>query len=701
MKFTQGHYTSGTFTQRKRRTLTSTDGLLSDSVNCLLLNSDGVLFAGTSAGLCVYKDGRFVPVSETFCKSINALTLLHDGSVAVCMENELYIINRKTIKLLRTFEDELVSIADARGMFWIITKSRFIGTDYSCKNDIVNRYLEGGEGVSLAVNDKAIYAATDYISVIHGKRREWKNILPRFSSMPDCRINSLCFDDAGYLWIGTQNGAAIHDNGNLWLTADKIHTLPKNEIYKIVTDKVGGRYFASDIGVIYQNKGGMKYFSADRWVPSNKINDIAVTDDGRIIYAATDKGISEITSFDTTLLKKAMQFEENMEKYHIRRGYTAARIISNYDIDSGYVQISDNDGSWTGCYVAAESFRYAATGDKEALEKARRGMKAMLLLAGITKLDGFTARAVRYPGEVGYGDGNHEWVKCDDEECEWKCETSSDEMTTHFFALSIYYDLCADEKEKEDIKNALCAILDHIVRNNYRLIDHDGLPTTWACWDPEMLNHDDKWFFERGINSLELLGFFKVCYHISGDEKYNELYNTFVSKYAYPLNAVQHKVRDAHICHIDDNLAFLASVTLLRLEDNEAIRSLILCGMEDHWQYERVERQPLFCFIHAAFTGRDSDLLEGIQSLREIPFDLIHYASENSKRKDIILDTEQEEWHEPPQALIPLPYDERNLHRPDASVFELDTVDRGESQEGTLYLLPYWFARYYGLLDEE
>ena len=37
--------------------------------------------------------------------------------------------------------------------------------------------------------------------------------------------------------------------------------------------------------------------------------------------------------------------------------------------------------------------------DKEALEKARRGMNAMLLLTRITDLPGFTARAVRYPGE--------------------------------------------------------------------------------------------------------------------------------------------------------------------------------------------------------------------------------------------------------------------------------------------------------------
>lgn len=702
MQFKSGHYTSGSFFQRKKQIFTTADGLLSDKVNCLLINN-GQLIAGTDSGLCILDNGTFRPIfADSISGSITALSILHDGSIGVCCGKNLYVAKDGATALLRTFESNVLDVCDARGFLWVLTEERLICTDYTCKKDDINRPLEGGRGVSFAVNDKNVYVATEeFISIIHGKRKEWKNIVPRFSTMPQEKINSLCFDEAGYLWLGTQSGAAIHDNCSLWLTSDKIHTLPKNEIFKIVTDKDGGRYFASDIGVIYQKNGGLKYFSADRWVPSNRINDIVAADDGSIFYAATDKGISQITVFETTLRKKADEFEENMEKYHVRRGFNAERCIENYDMNTGSVLISDNDGLWTGCYVVAESFRYAATGEEEALKKARRGKDAMLLLQRITGLPGFTARAVRYEGEEGFGDGNHEWVKAPDGSCEWKCETSSDEMTGHFFALSIYYDLCADDKEKEEISKSLRAITDHIVRNNYRLIDHDGLPTTWACWNPALLNYDDKWFFERGMNSLELLAFFKISYHISGDEKYNELYKQFISEYHYPLNVVQHKVRDAHVCHIDDNLGFIAMAALLRLEEDEALRSLYMCGLEDHWQYEKVEKQPLFCFIHAAFTGRDADLSEGIQSLREMPTDLIHYWAENSKRKDIVYDTEQEEWHEPAQPLNPLPYDERNLHRPDAPVFELDTEDRGRSQEGTLYLLPYWFARYYGLIDEE
>lgn len=697
-----GCYCSGKFVQRKKTVFTSAQGLPSDKVNCLLIDS-GTLYAGTEEGLAVLKAGAFETIfREPLSGSIGCLALVN-GSIAVGCENKLYYLNGGELRLMRTFKDKVVDAVDKRGLLWVLTEGQLLCTSYDCSCDDVCRPLEGGAGQCLAVSDKYIYVATeDNLSVIHGKRKEWKNIIPRFTpTMPVHTVTALAFDETGYLWTGSEDGIFVHDNGNLWLGSDSIRTLPKNPAYRIVTDKVGGRYFASDVGVIYQSKGGLKYFSADRWVPSNKVNDIAVADDGSVFYAATDKGISMLEAYETTLEEKAAAFEEIMEKYHNRLGYTATRHIENYDIATGGVDISDNDGLWTATYVAAESYRYAVTGSEEALSRARRGMNALLLLTKISGLPGFTARAVRYPGERGYGDGDKEWALSPDGSCEWKGETSSDEMTGHFFGFSVYYDLCADEKEKEEIRAALCGIMDHIIRNNYRLIDRDGLPTTWANWNPQMLNFDDKWFFERGINSLELMAFLKVSYHISGDERYNELYNSFISDHHYPLNIMQHKVRDAHVCHIDDNLGFLAAFTLLRLEDNEAVRSYVLCGMEDHWVYERVEKQPMFCFFHAIFTGRDADLVEGVQSLREMPLDLVHYAMENSKRRDIIYDTEQEEWHEPAQPKYPLPFDERNIHRPDASVFELDAPVCGRAQEGTYFLLPYWIGRYYGILREE
>lgn len=696
-----GFYVSGRFFQRMRTVFTAADGLSSDRVLCVRTDENRTLYAGTDCGLCRMDDTRFVAVFEdALIGEVRRLRAFSDGSLAVLCGNTVYAVRSDALTAVRSFGEPVVDFCEKRGLYWFLTESELLVTDPVTNEVWVQRALEGGKGHCLAVSDTEIYVATDaFVSTVHGKRREWKNLVPAFCTMPNDTVRAMLFDGAGHLWLGSSEGAAIYDNTNLWIAPDKLQ-LPRNAINAIAADGVGGVWFASDVGVIHLDRGNLKYYSADRWVPQNDVHDIAVSADGETVYAATDKGLSVISACELSLADKAALYDDTIDNYHVRRGFVASRRIRNYDINDGAVQISDNDGLWTACYVAAQSFRYAVTSEKAALEQARRGMQATLLLTRITGIPGFTARAVRYPGEAGFGDGNKEWHASPDGSCEWKGETSSDEMTGHFFGGSIYYDLCADEEEKTQIRFALCGIMDHILQNGFRLTDADGLPTTWACWDPAALNNDDKWIFERGVNSLELLAFLKVCCHVSGDAKYDALYRTLMQRHHYLLNAARHKIRDAHICHIDDNLAFLAALTLLRLEPDPAVRALILCGMEDHWQYERVERQPLFCFVHALFTGRDADLVEGVQSLRETPLDMIHYAMENSKRKDLVYDTEQADWFEEPQVLSPLPYDERNVHRPDNGGFALDADNNNSAQEPTTFLLPYWLGRYYGLLRE-
>ena len=697
-----GSYMSGRYIQRIRSSFTTKQGLSDDRTYSILLHSDGRLFVGTEKGLCVLTDDGFVPLFESqLTGAVIRLYERSDGAIVVLHGKCFYCICGDNLMLIRSFDAPAVDFCEKRGLYWFLTADELLVLDPSTNAVWIGRQLEGGKGKCLAVSDDNIYIATDsFVSAIHGKRREWKNILPAFSDMPTAAVQAMTFDDVGHLWTGSAYGGAIYDNTNLWLTPDRFCHLPRNAVRRIVFDRQGGVWFASDIGVIFLRNGKLKYFTADRWLPDNSVRDIAVSSDGETIYAATDAGVSQISSCMMTLRDKADLFEDINETYHIRRGFVCTRTLVDFNMEDGFVEITDNDGLWTACNVAAQCFRYAVTADGEALRRARRGMDALLFLTRISGIPGFTARAVRYPGDPGYGDGDHEWRAAPDGTCEWKGETSSDEMTGHFFGGSVYYDLCADETEKQEIRTALCGIMDHILQNRYRLIDHDRLPTTWACWDPVMLNNDDKWFFERGVNSLELLSFLKVCTHISGDPKYDEEYRRLIKEHHYLLNAAHHKVRDAHVCHIDDNLAFLASFTLLRLETDPAVRALILCGMEDHWLYERPERRPLFSLIHALFTGRDSDLAECVQSLREIPLDLIYYRMENSKRKDLVFDTEQAAWHEPPQLLEVLPYDECNVHRPDGNDFKPDFDGASRAQEGTLYLLPYWLGRYYGLLRE-
>ncbi len=696
-------FNCGAFPQRTRTFFTVAQGLPSDCVTSVVLDTTGRLFAGTDKGLSVLSDDSFSPFGgKAFSNGVRSMKLLLDGTVAVCSGNNVYIIDNNSVKLFFTADSPVQEVADITGSLYILAEENFYQVSLPDASVILRKGFEGGKGHCIAANDELVYISTDVgIHSLVGKRREWKSILPDLTNLPDSPVRCLSFDTAGHLFVGFDDGIAIHDNMNLWLTSDKITTLPKNAVYKIVTDKCGGRYFASDVGLICQKDGALKYLPACRWVPDTVIRDIAVSDDGSVVFVATDKGISRITTTLMTFTEKAEYYEKLIEKYHTRHGFVGCRNLKGFTIESGYPEISDNDGLWTSWYVAAESLRYGATGDMEALEKARKSLSSLLYLSEVSRIPGFTARAIRYKGEPGYGNGHVEWRTASEPDLEWKGETSSDEITGHFFALTLYYDICADDEEKEKIKKALCGMTDHIIRNNYRLVDYDNLPTTWALWDPVLLNGSDKWIDERGINSLELLSYLKAAYYVSKDEKYNDLYLELIKKHHFALNTVQHKIRNAHLCHIDDNLGFLSTVTLLRLEDDPALRSLYLCGLEDHWQYERVERHPLFNFIHYVFTGRVSDIDAGVEHLQQLPLDLINYPLYNSGRKDLVWDTEQEAWNEPAQLVSPLPVDERLVTTPDQNYFDADCAARDYAFDGTVFLLPYWYGRYYGIIGSD
>jgi hypothetical protein len=65
-----------------------------------------------------------------------------------------------------------------------------------------------------------------------------------------------------------------------------------------------------------------------------------------------------------------------------------------------------------------------------------------------------------------------------------------------------------------------------------------------------------------------------------------------------------------------------------------------------------------------------------------------------------VYDTEQAFWGEEPQLKHPLPYDERPANKGDGNPFRADGGNGYSAESGVLYLLPYWFARYYKLIDE-
>ena len=716
----------GEFKQFDKIFLTAENGIDVENVSSVAFDGE-TLYIAQPDGVVEFADGKTkklaLKASKLFAKG---------GKLYAAIGNALAEIKKGKAKKIAEFDCPVIDISVGLDKsFWLATEKDL----FLMENDSFNKIVDLADGtVCLAAYDnKSRYAETVYIGCteegllsMKGKRRHWAEMTPGMSGVLSNKINCLAIDALGHLWVGSDEGLNIYDGRNYWFNGNDFYSVPDGSFNDMFFAADGKKYFATNTGIITLTEGKISYFSYGVWLMHPTVTKITVSDNGTIA-AVTPRGISVITSKCMTLEEKANYYDELAVKYFTRNeGYQVSRELRKYgDLDSGWLPNSDNDGLFTGVYCASQCFRYKVTGSEEAKANAKRAVEAMIKLTEITGKPGFTARATRYSHEENFLTGNREeWHVCEDNpDCEWLGETSSDEMTGHYFAYGIYYDLVADEEEKKKIANVVKTITDHILDNNFHLTDVDGIPTTWANWEPDLLNNDDRWYFERGTNSLEILSFLKTTYHVTGDEKYNQVFDMLIKKHHYAMNCMQYKCEDAHVAHIDDQLDFVNIYPLLVYTDDAAQAEIFKMGLTHHWEYERTERSPFFNIVYGALTENYCDIENAAKSLSEMTLDLIRWPVYNSHRKDIVWDTEQEAMGIPPQLKYPVEYSARVLVHYDGNQFVCDSgaeefidinnksVNRTLTLPSTnadgmrammpyIYLLPYWMGRYYNLLGD-
>jgi hypothetical protein len=224
-----------------------------------------------------------------------------------------------------------------------------------------------------------------------------------------------------------------------------------------------------------------QYFWGKRWLPDNDVRNIVVEegDPTRNVWIRTQTAIALIEWRPMTLAQKAALFEERIAARHVRHGMvsdSALRVPG--DITSSVTHDSDNDGLWTAIYLGAEAYRYAVTREPQARANARRSAQLLMRLEEITGIPGFPARSFVSTNEPKPHSG--EWHPTPGGQWLWKGDTSSDEIVGHYFGYALYFDLVADDADKVAVSKVVARITDHLVRNDYDLIDLDGRPTRWG-----------------------------------------------------------------------------------------------------------------------------------------------------------------------------------------------------------------------------
>lgn len=724
------------FPQLTRRVFTTENGLKSNNITAMCFDKKGVLFVGTDKGLARFDGEKFTPVALGMKDpDVSMIYFDDENRMSVGVGNLLLEFDGKKKIAETRFDSKLIDIkVDLDGKKWILTELVL----YKCGDN-------GGYEIEIALPGRAtcfavhknnkVYVGTSGggLHALTGKRWHWSELLEGVTGILSNTVTCLYMDPVGNIWVGTDKGVCVYDDNSYWLDHSNIVGLPEAHITGIAVAENGDKYFSTTTGLIHQHNGRISYYNYKRWIPDPNATDVVISPDGAICVS-TKNGISLIETKMMSLREKAVELRKVTEKYNVRNGYVLDRILEHEGVlseNEGYVATSDNEGLWTGLYTAALCFEYACTKDPEVRELAKRSLLAMIKLTEITGVEGFTARAIRYPDSIEYGTGvRHEWhytKDSDGKDCEWLGETSSDEMVGHFYCYANYYDLVADDEEKKLIAGVVAKVLNHILENNYRLIDTDGLPTTWANWDPDSLNNDHKWIYEKGTNSLQMLTFLKIGYHVTGDEKYEKLFTYLAGNKHFAMNLMQYKIPDGHIVHIDDNHDFLMISLLMKYTEDPELRAIFAMGLTHHWEDEKAERNAFFNFVYGATTGERYNAEDAVDELMDYPMDHIMWTLYNSYRPDLKWDTSPIELGLIPQLFEPISAHERRIVSSDGNRFVPDSGaedvakvlfeksdnppayagfpgtgnDKGLKHKScTNFTHPYWYARYYGLIED-
>ena len=567
---------------------------------------------------------------------------------------------------------------------------------------------------------KGLWIATD-VGLYHWTKNTLKHYY-KTDELISGYAKGLAFDAKNQLWVAGLGGVTVRAADKKQKELKSENGIPIVYVTAVRQANDSSMWVGTQAGVvIFKQNGSHSLLFSRRWLMDDQVNRIAFDKDGTA-WIATPKGVSAIRKKVMTLAEKSDFFYDVLMKRHIRAPWIAgqAHLRIPGDTTSWQPEDDDNDGEYTGNYLAMESFRYAATKDPQAKTNAAKAFGFLKLLQEVTGTDGFFARTIVPADWTNVHDGNRtfterekadelvkeprfkpvevRWHKSKDGKWLWKGDTSSDEMCGHMFGYYFYYTLAADEAEKKVIAAHVSRIVDHLLKNNLNLTDVDGTPTRWSVWSPDQLNRDPEWLPDRNQNSMEVLAFIKLAYHMTGDKKYENEYLRLIKKENYLANMAEVTSQNpAWLIYFDVVLQAYLYPILIKCEQDPERKKFYKDHLNEWFEKRKGDHNPLINFIYCYAADERAELTNSVDFLIDTPLDLIDWPIDHSKREDIKI--VRKPVLEDQQVDVLQPASLRMTVRWDKNPWTLAGGNPQVEREPVFWLLPYWMGRYLKMIE--
>jgi len=342
-----------------------------------------------------------------------------------------------------------------------------------------------------------------------------------------------------------------------------------------------------------------------------------------------------------------------------------------------------DSATWTGHYLAAEAFRYRVTASPDALANvwaALRGLRSLRVVTGTDLLarclvptDWRFASSITHE-EAGHGIHNG---TVDGRAYQWVGGTSRDQYTGVFFGLGVAYDMVEDPSVRAFIQTEVTALLNFLLDNNWVVVMPDRSVSTVFWGRPD-----------------QQLSFLQVGRRVN-PAQFDAVYADYRAQYALTvIPPIAFECLDDYGSYFKFNLDEANLYNLIRLEDTNKNRKrymkaykLLRLTLQDH-------RNAYFNMIDRGL--KDAD------------------AARDAETRGLL-----EEWLKRPRRDVWV--DSRGKYFPCGSsracnpiavvdrvttdfIWQRNPFDLVGGGAGTIesagidYILPYWMARYYGVL---
>ncbi|MCU1238106.1 MAG: hypothetical protein JWP63_6073 [Candidatus Solibacter sp.] len=340
---------------------------------------------------------------------------------------------------------------------------------------------------------------------------------------------------------------------------------------------------------------------------------------------------------------------------------------SSSDRIVGYTRCGDS-ALWTGVWLAAESFRYKVTQSADALQKVKTALAGLKGLADVTG-DNRLARCM-VPASSPYAAGisneeannsihqNPPWI--------WIDNTSRDQVVGVFFGLGVAFDLVDDPDVKAGASDLLTRLIGFISRHQ---------------WSP---NDDLSSTFELRPEELQML--LQVARHANPS---NTVSGPFI---VLPVSTGVLFDVQSNSSYFKFNLDYLTFYHLVRLQDNGDNRG----AYGTLRNYTTSHQNALFNMVDRALRGpdpvRDAETRELLDQWLQRP------------KRDFTVDVSAKVAVCGSAACQPVPV---AMRPPATFLWEVDPFQLKGGGSGIIenagvdYILPYWMARYYGVIDSD